>query len=538
MLIPRYCPTRIAISNSTSTKEVLYNLICDLPSVTTCSSGEDDELKAADAYLGSLFCPRSWPGIDSATGQYQTINEPLLDSVSQLLSLPILSVFDIYKERNSIAVLAGAKGHTDGDYEDPELHTGEDWQSVKILPARPIKESEYADTRYFKGMMDTPLSLDSKTSLPTDKQTWTKLEEVENPISKDIRKQHVKDFKALGKASQFGDEDTGDKPTKGNKTPLPPPRCSQERQECKEEYIGDTELRRPDLESHSATNDFVNLSQLSCPHPTPVLFCFPNRKIESVPYHQMKPEAPHLAQNQSPQEIPLAVASSSFMTRNPTVQNRGHHGRMCTTGVVKSELHFLKVTPDALGKQGQNLKQENSPEEIALKNHKESMPSYAPQRCQSPAGSGPQENPLLHKITSRKKPFPARSDGKDVQHSEWYIGEYSRQAVEEALLKEHKNGTFLVRDCSAKSRAEPYVLAVFYGNKVYNVKIRFLERNQQFALGTGLRGDEKFDSVEAIIEHYKYFPIILIDGKDKTGTHREQCYLTQALPVNRHFSPR
>lgn len=34
------------------------------------------------------------------------------------------------------------------------------------------------------------------------------------------------------------------------------------------------------------------------------------------------------------------------------------------------------------------------------------------------------------------------------------------------------------------------MLVVFHGNKVYNVKIRFLERNQQFALGTGLRGDE------------------------------------------------
>ena len=45
----------------------------------------------------------------------------------------------------------------------------------------------------------------------------------------------------------------------------------------------------------------------------------------------------------------------------------GHHGRMCTTGVVKSELHFLKVTPDALGRQGQNLKQENSPAETAVK---------------------------------------------------------------------------------------------------------------------------------------------------------------------------
>ncbi|ELV10911.1 Cytokine-dependent hematopoietic cell linker [Tupaia chinensis] len=78
----------------------------------------------------------------------------------------------------------------------------------------------------------------------------------------------------------------------------------------------------------------------------------------------------------------------------------------------------------------------------------------------------------------------------DVQHNEWYIGEYGRQAVEEALTKEDKDGTFLVRDCSKKSKAEPYVLVVFYGKKVYNVKIRFLERYQQFALGTGLRGDE------------------------------------------------
>nr|XP_020768997.1 cytokine-dependent hematopoietic cell linker [Odocoileus virginianus texanus] len=410
---------------------------------------------------------RSWPRNNSATGQYQTINEPLLDG-----------------ERNSIAVLDGAKGHTDDDYEDPELRMVEDRQSVKILPARPIKESEYADTRYFKGMMDTPLSLDSKPSLPTDRQTWMKLEEVQKPISKDIRNQHVKgrreggaegtrrtvDLEAQEQMPTKGSKAEGatrvadaralpppgcvtlrDKPTKGNKTPLLPPR------------------------------------QISLKNLSEVL------GTEKVPYHQMKPEAPHLPQNQSPQEIPFAVTSSSFMTRNPTVQNR---------------------------------------------DHKESMPSYAPQRCQSPAGSGPQENPLLHKITSRRKPFPTRSDGKDVQHNEWYIGEYSRQAVEEALMKENKDGTFLVRDCSAKSRAEPYVLAVFYGNKVYNVKIRFLERNQQFALGTGLRGDEKFDSVEAIIEHYKYFPIILIDGKDKTGTHREQCYLTQALPVNRHFSPR
>lgn len=50
--------------------------------------------------------------------------------------------------------------------------------------------------------------------------------------------------------------------------------------------------------------------------------------------------------------------------------------------------------------------------------------------------------------------------------------------------------TFLVRDCSKKSKSEPYVLVVYYGRRVYNIKVRFLEDSQQYALGTGLRGDD------------------------------------------------
>lgn len=50
--------------------------------------------------------------------------------------------------------------------------------------------------------------------------------------------------------------------------------------------------------------------------------------------------------------------------------------------------------------------------------------------------------------------------------------------------------TFLVRDCSKKSDTEPYVLVVYYGRRVYNIKVRFLEDSQQYALGTGLRGDD------------------------------------------------
>lgn len=42
------------------------------------------------------------------------------------------------------AVLDGGKCHSDDDYEDPELQLLKAWPSMKILPAKPIQESEYA----------------------------------------------------------------------------------------------------------------------------------------------------------------------------------------------------------------------------------------------------------------------------------------------------------------------------------------------------------------------------------------------------------
>ncbi|XP_064221782.1 cytokine-dependent hematopoietic cell linker isoform X2 [Aotus nancymaae] len=347
-------------------------------------------------------------------------------------------------------------------------------QSIKILPARPIKESEYADTRYFKGVMDTSLPFDTRTSIPIGQQAWntqTKSERVDKPISKDIRSQNIK----------------GDTSLRKNKIPLPPPRPLITLPKKYQPLPPEPESSKPSFsQRHTFPEVQGQPSQISLRDLSEVL------EAEKVPYNQRKPESTHLLQNKNTQEIPLAISSSSFITSNHNVQNRDHRG---------------------------------------------SMQSCSPQRCQSPASYIPHENIPPYKYKSWRPPFPERSDRKDIQHNEWYVGEHSRQEVEEALMKENKDGTFLVRDCSTKSKEEPYVLVVFNGNKVYNVKIRFLERNQQFALGTGLRGDEKFDSVEAIIEHFKYFPIILIDGKDKTGAHRKQCYLTQPLSLSRHFSP-
>ncbi|NXN36954.1 CLNK protein, partial [Rhinoptilus africanus] len=88
---------------------------------------------------------------------------------------------------------------------------------------------------------------------------------------------------------------------------------------------------------------------------------------------------------------------------------------------------------------------------------------------------------------------------KDLNKYEWYIGEYDRHEAEKALLQENTDETFLVRDCSKKSNTEPYVLVVYYGRRVYNIKVRFLEESQQYALGTGLRGEDVSENPSNVI---------------------------------------
>ncbi|NWI90740.1 CLNK protein, partial [Pitta sordida] len=94
-----------------------------------------------------------------------------------------------------------------------------------------------------------------------------------------------------------------------------------------------------------------------------------------------------------------------------------------------------------------------------------------------------------HSLAGQETQSLTQTTEKDLNKCEWYLGEYDRHKAEKALLQENTDETFLVRDCSKKSKAEPYVLVVYYGRRVYNIKVRFLEESQQYALGTGLRGD-------------------------------------------------
>ncbi|NXI36759.1 CLNK protein, partial [Galbula dea] len=99
------------------------------------------------------------------------------------------------------------------------------------------------------------------------------------------------------------------------------------------------------------------------------------------------------------------------------------------------------------------------------------------------------KNKPKYSCVKREMQSLTQATEQDLYKYEWYIGEYDRHEAEKTLLQENMDETFLVRDHSKKSNAEPYVLVVYYRRRVYNIKIRFLEESQQYALGTGVRGE-------------------------------------------------
>ncbi|KAG9345441.1 hypothetical protein JZ751_008585 [Albula glossodonta] len=109
----------------------------------------------------------------------------------------------------------------------------------------------------------------------------------------------------------------------------------------------------------------------------------------------------------------------------------------------------------------------------------------------------------------------------------WYVGACERVDAEHALHLMNKDGAFLVRDHSKNSMEEPFVLSLLYERRVFNIKIRFIKSTRKYALGTGLRTNDMFDSVDAIIKFHMIFPIVLIDGKDESVQRR--CTLTCPL---------
>ncbi|NXF54162.1 CLNK protein, partial [Oceanites oceanicus] len=151
----------------------------------------------------------------------------------------------------------------------------------------------------------------------------------------------------------------------------------------------------------------------------------------------------------------------------------------------QAQLYKPKHHPEA------SLKKYNLfPSEFTFTGSMLDVENLSVKRSPSPMPYTACKNKSKHSLVKREMQSLTQPTEKDLNKYEWYIGEYDRHEAEKALLQENTDETFLVRDCSKKSNAEPYVLVVYYGRRVYNIKVRFLEESQQYALGTGFRGDD------------------------------------------------
>ncbi|XP_056136823.1 cytokine-dependent hematopoietic cell linker [Lampris incognitus] len=122
---------------------------------------------------------------------------------------------------------------------------------------------------------------------------------------------------------------------------------------------------------------------------------------------------------------------------------------------------------------------------------------------------------------------PKEKPPQTYHHEDWYVGPCNRADAEHALHLVNEDGAFLVRDCSKNDGDEPYVLTVYHEKKVYNIKIRYIEKASKYALGTRQRENDMFDSVADIIKFHTIFPIVIINGRNTTASRLAgNCVLT------------
>ncbi|NXW44216.1 CLNK protein, partial [Nyctiprogne leucopyga] len=164
-----------------------------------------------------------------------------------------------------------------------------------------------------------------------------------------------------------------------------------------------------------------------------------------------------------------------------------HSLRTKTLNLVKPQ-DFTSIAPLLLLKK-KNLQCTRSSKSVCSSGSTLNVENPSVKWSPSPTPYTACKNKSKHSLVKQEMQSLTQPTEKDLSKYEWYIGEYDRHEAEQALLQQNTDETFLVRDCSKKSNAEPYVLVVYYGRRVYNIKVRFLEESQQYALGTGLRGD-------------------------------------------------
>ncbi|KAM9578236.1 cytokine-dependent hematopoietic cell linker [Guaruba guarouba] len=432
------------------------------------------------------------------------------------------------KGKNYLHSSSKVSEEEEGDYETVSSSTLEAIHALKILPAKPLQESEYADKRCLRPSGATsPVNTQHTSQTPQSSAKYTSVSEERSTPS--FRGERMK--------------------IHGSQEPVPPPRPLKT-------LLKQYQPLPP--EPNTSSQFFHTRKGLSQAHTFPIsakatrYACIPHphsprtKTLSSVKPQGFTSITPLLLLKKKKEVILLTAVNNwekwnlAYLEENKILSKLNIRGNkflyfllIVTDLGKKPEIYFQaqeyksKYHPEAslqCKQSSKNICSSGSMLNVANLSVKKSPSSTQYTACKAKS---------KHSLAKLEMQSPTQPTEEDLNKYEWYTGEYDRHEAEKALLQENTDETFLVRDCSKKSKSEPYVLVVYYGRRVYNIKVRFLEDSQQYALGTGLRGDDKFNSVKEIIDFYKCAPITLIDGKDKSGMQREQCYLTYPFQLRK-----
>ncbi|XP_072835251.2 SH2 domain-containing protein 6 isoform X1 [Pogona vitticeps] len=222
-----------------------------------------------------------------------------------------------------------------------------------------------------------------------------------------------------------------------------------------------------------------------------------------------------LAKVSQPPPLPLAARRVSL----PVIPASGSQAK-----APISRDPFLALKDDKAAKIPPSTKEESHGEPIYLECEPSTVPASAPSRglpCSPPASS-------LKPPKSKILPPGAQPDS-DMENKPWYAGSCDRHTAEATLLQFNKDSAYLVRRSSRHGWNQPFTLAVFYKNHVYNIPIRYLEGTSQYMLGKdGKTHKELFNSIPSIIQNYTERPLVLIDGN--TSAKEQTCLLFPVKP--------
>ncbi|XP_061403402.1 B-cell linker protein-like, partial [Lethenteron reissneri] len=127
--------------------------------------------------------------------------------------------------------------------------------------------------------------------------------------------------------------------------------------------------------------------------------------------------------------------------------------------------------------------------------------------------TGSPEKDLRYPYQSHESQLCRPPSDTEIYSKIWYASRFDRRKAEDILRASNLDGAFMVRRSSGHQQNQPYTLVVYFKRTVFNIQIRYVEAEQKFALGMEKAGEEKFNSVPEMIEHYELMPLTLIGNQ-------------------------